>query len=101
MIYGCHSITCVDLPSTVTYIDYMAFGPGSKHWNSYEYGRCANLTSIIIRSTTPPSVEEDFEDDGLPRNIDYVYVPNGCSETYKADSFWGQYKSRITELPSN
>lgn len=71
-LIGSSSLTSVDFPSTTKYI------------GSYVFSSCGKLTSVTIRSTTPPTLRaKTFETYHLNNNITF-YVPAEAVETYKA-----------------
>lgn len=87
---GYHNYTklaYVDLPATVTSIGLEAF-------KTKNLGVC-NLKTVIIRTTTPPSMSAAYEyfstDGGLK-----IYVPDEAVDTYKTAEGWRtRYADRI------
>ena len=56
---------------------------------------CMNLTSVVVRTTTPPVFDsEKFF--SLENNT--LYVPVGCVDIYKADAAWNAAFTTITEI---
>ena len=84
--YDCRSLTSITIPSGVTGI-----------YNACFYG-CSALQSFTCLATTPPSSNSNnFLND---TNNCPIYVPAESVETYKNDSKWSTYASRIQAIPS-
>lgn len=56
---------------------------------------CYNLVNLTILNTVPPTFSGFHE--SVPTSCK-IYVPATCGDTYKADSSWSAYASRIYEL---
>lgn len=65
--------------------------------NPSVYSACP-LTTIILRSTTPPVVNS-YTFNGMG-SLAHIYVPASAVDTYKADSIWGTKSSLIEAIPS-
>ena len=64
---------------------------------NYAFSGCTSLTSVTVRSTTPPSVGgRSFSS----TNDCPIYVPASSVDTYKAASGWSTYASRIQAIPT-
>ena len=84
--FDCRSLTSITIPSGVTGI-----------YNACFYG-CSALQSFTCLATTPPSSNSNnFLND---TNNCPIYVPAESVETYKNDSKWSTYASRIQAIPS-
>ena len=75
-------LNSVVIPDSVTEIGADAFS-----W-------CHNLISITCKATTPPTIDNPF-DNG---NNYPIYVPATSVNTYKAASGWSKYASRIQAI---
>ena len=86
--YG-SKLTSIDLPDSVTSIGNYAF-----------YG-CSSLTSITIRSTTPPTLDSSSSSTFPSTSQSYtIYVPAESVNTYKTNSKWSTWSSKIQAIPS-
>ena len=86
---NCSSLVSITLPSTTTTM------------TSGVFNTCANLTSVTILATNPPSSVNVYTFQNTPNAI--VYVPDSSVNTYKTDTGWSRYASRIkgiSELPT-
>ena len=84
---NCTSLTNFEISSEVTQIEASAFTG------------CSSLATIIMRPTTPPTLENVNAFTGLPN--DYViYVPNGSLSAYQAAAKWKDLASHIVEMPA-
>ena len=82
----CSSLASITLPSSVTYIGSSSF------MNS-------NLTSLIVKATTPPTVAASFLF-GTSSSLT-IYVPSESVSTYKSTGNWSNHSSKIQAIPSN
>ena len=74
-------------PATVTAISTNAF------YN------CYSLIVVIMNPTTPPTLNSDSFANCYKLN--YIYVPYGCGDIYKAATNWSTYASKIYEMPQS
>lgn len=81
---ACKSLVWVDIPSTVTNI------------RQYTFYNCTALQYVIVRATTPPSLNKSAWR-GVKTN-GKIYVPQGCKAAYEA-TVWNN--STATYYPKN
>ncbi len=74
----------VDLPSTLT------------KFEGYCFYQMPSLSKVRLFATTPPAVASNTLG-GIPTRVQF-YVPDAALETYKSDSSWGAYASRIHKM---
>ena len=107
---GQSKITSINIPSSVTTIAYGAFYqskltsidlPASvTSIGNYAFYNCSSLTSITIRSTTPPTLDSSYYST-FPTTSQYkIYVPASAVNTYKTTERWSYYSSKIQAIPS-
>lgn len=80
-------LTELDIPASVTKIEQGAFQS------------CSILTSVTLRSTTPPTLGNDAFKSTNASLV--IYVPESAVDTYKAASGWSNYASKITAIPES
>ena len=107
---GLTNITSITIPSSVTTLDKYSFY-GSKLTSidlpasvtsieNYALYNCPSLTSITIRSTTPPTLDSSYSSTFPNTSQNYkIYVPASAVNTYKTTSGWSYYSSKIQEIP--
>lgn len=84
-IYGTETFTSLIIGSGVTSIGISAFAD------------CPELTSITIKATTPPTLDD--EESGVFGGSDCpIYVPSASVDAYKSASSWSNYISRIQAI---
>ena len=98
MFSGCTSLTCLNIPNSVTYIetgftngsslDKVVIGSGIQKLVQMAIGK--KLTTLAVLATTPP----DFDVDQF--TVDYIYVPKGCITAYK--DAWSGPTTDILEI---
>lgn len=108
---GLTNITSITIPSSVTTLDKYSFY-GSKLTNidlpasvtsigNYAFYNCSSLTSITIRSITPPTLDSTYNYTFPTTSQRYtIYVPASAVNTYKTTSKWSTWSSRIQAIPS-
>ena len=79
---GCN-LKSIDLPATIKSLYNACFSGNTK------------LETIIIRATTPPSIESTVFIQSS--NIKQVIVPQGCADAYKSATNWSKYADIIIE----
>lgn len=82
----CSSLQSIVLPSTTSVMTHGVFNT------------CANLTSVTILATIPPTGVSGYTFASTPNAI--VYVPSESVDTYKAASGWSIWASRIQAIPT-
>ena len=80
--YTATSLTKVDVPSTIESIGNACF--------MY----CSALKEVIIRATTPPSLEAR----AFQQTTCAIYVPDASLEAYKTATNWNAYADRIRPI---
>lgn len=108
---GQSKITSITIPNSVTTINLYAFN-GSKLTSidlpasltsirNYAFNSCSSLTSITIRSTTPPTLDSSYTSTFPSTSQSYtIYVPASAVNTYKTTSKWSYWSSKIQAIPS-
>lgn len=108
---GQSKVTSITIPNSVTTISYAAFYqskltsidlPASvTRIENYAFASCTSLTSITIRSTTPPTLDSTYSSTFPSTSQNYkIYVPASAVNTYKTTSKWSTWSSRIQAIPS-
>lgn len=106
---GQSKITSINIPSSVTTISYGAFYqskltsidlPASvTSIGNYAFYYCSSLTSITIRSTTPPTLDSSYSSTFPSTSQSYtIYVPASAVDTYKTTSKWSTWASKIQAI---
>ena len=80
---GCNSIINIEFPSNIT-----SLGQNILY-------NCINLTTIIIKATTPPSLGSMAFNYSLYK----IFVPTESVDTYKSASGWSSYSDKIQAIP--
>ena len=80
---SCTSLTSVDLPSSIVQINNQAFFA------------CSNLSYIIVRATTPPTLQSAS---AIQNTIGSIYVPDASVSAYQAANIWSNYAAKIKPL---
>ena len=60
----------------------------------YAFYECSNLTSIICKAVTPPTIEDSCTFGEVDKSIP-VYVPAGSVEAYKAAEYWNEFTNFV------
>ena len=82
--YNCSKINLVCIPSKVTSI------------GQYAFYNCSSLRTVICTRKTPATGGSNmFSYNANGRNI---FVPVGCSSTYRSYSYWSSYSSSIYDI---
>ena len=85
--FGNFKLVKVDIPSTITKIGQMAFNKNNDTYQSQYF---------VVRAITPPTIDSttfSFHVNNCP-----IYVPDESIDTYKADSVWSNYTTRLKTL---
>ena len=82
--YNCTGLTSIEIPNSVTNINYRAFDG------------CRGLESVYVECTTPPTMGRDdvFSDYTIP-----LYVPVGSMNAYKAADCWKKFTNMYYQKP--
>ncbi len=102
---GCKSLKSVVLPSylergaTLGYYDYAYSADGSMRYNDNyrHYGyrltfvNCTALEKVVMRSATPPVIDEDPFSDARAKSAITLVVPSFAVVSYKLDTYWYQF----------
>ena len=76
------SLSEITIPSTVSTI------------GSYAFSGCTSLTKIIMKPTTPPSIQANsFQNNGWMT----IVVPKGSLNAYKTASNWSALATKMEE----
>lgn len=85
------NLQIVEIPSSVTRIDSMAFAT--------KYDGVCRLQRVICRAEYPPTMSASYQQFSTEGGLT-IYVPAASVNTYKADSGWSKYADRIQAIPS-
>lgn len=105
--YSQTHITSLDFPASLKKIGEAAFGSDQNHLRYVNFsgqvdslGEAvfykANLYHVYFSVGVPPAVKGYGPLYGLGR-IDRIYIPCGGTETWTADSYWGQFADIMVE----
>ena len=75
----CSSLTSLMIPDSVTSIGNNAFI------------NCSSLTQLILFPSTPPTLGSG----AIPNNVKSIYVQQSSKETYKANTNWKSFASKV------
>lgn len=93
----CSRIRSIELPSTIT---KLCGHDGVNHHAAFK--ACINLKTIIIKATTPPTINQIAVDIwSSPQSnlhIDNIYVPAESVELYKTTTYWSQLANIISAI---
>ena len=82
---GCTSLAWLRIPSTCTFIA------------KYSFEHCDALATLIVEAIAPPTIEM-YTINVVPELK--IYVPDVSVSTYKSNTWWAQYASRIYPISS-
>lgn len=85
--------TSIIIPSTITQL-------GNNGASTGNFGNCPNLDSITILATRPPVLTSLTSSLGPTDATFPIYVPAESVSTYKANSYYQHYASRIQAIPN-
>lgn len=77
--HNCTSLKSITIPANVTYLDY------------YALNGCSALSEIYCKSTTPPSLYDNYVLAGGPADRT-LYVPEAAKSTYQSTTPWKSYR---------
>ena len=77
------ALTSVDLPSSIVQINNQAFFA------------CSKLSYIIVRATTPPTLQNT---NAIPKTIGSIYVPDASVSAYQAANNWSIFADKIKPI---
>lgn len=103
---GCSSLSKLDYLGSITSIEQYTFADcSSLAWlrvpatctfmAKYSFEHCNALTTLIIEAIIPPTIE--MYTINVVSELK-IYVPDASVNTYKNNSWWSQYASRIYPL---
>ena len=81
---GCTNLEKVTLLEGINTIDFQAFN------------NLSNLTTLILKATTPPTLNSSAFNNTTPSHI---YVPAASVDTYKNDRKWRVFANKIQAIP--
>ena len=104
--YECSGLASITIPNSVTSISDDAFagcsgltsvtiGNNVTNIGSFAFDDCSNLSKIFCKGNQPPSIS--YNTFNNVRSSIPIYVPNGCSEAYKADNYWSKFTNIIED----
>ena len=82
---GCTGLTSIDIPNSVTRIEYLAF-----------YG-CTSLTDIYCHIEEPLAIESSVFN-YVPTNTCTLHVPVGSKVKYQAVDVWKEFLNIVEDL---
>ena len=106
---SCKSLKYVELPSYLergaylSYYDYTYSADGSerlydnyRHYGyRYNFQNCTALETVVMRSATPPVIDEDPFNGAQAKGLITLVVPSFAVVNYKLDTYWYQFGSII------
>jgi hypothetical protein len=108
----CSSLTSITIPDRVQTIGGLAFyectsltsvviGTGftgtTNPGHSFQY--CSNLQTVMVRATTPPTIDTFFFDSTpIANGNGTIYVPSASVNAYKTATGWSTYSDRIMAI---
>ena len=104
---SCPNLTSIVIPDSCTSLGESAFsndtslesvvlGSGISKINYYVFNGCTNLASLTIKRSTPPTISY-ASITGID-NAGAIYVPSEAVETYKSNSTWSRWASKIQAI---
>ena len=78
---SCESLTSIEIPNSVTSIE------------GYAFSRCTRLESVVMVSTTPPTLSLNVFNKCT--NLQEIRVPMDSVEAYKSATNWSAYADKI------
>ncbi|MBR2237477.1 MAG: leucine-rich repeat domain-containing protein [Prevotella sp.] len=102
---NCKSLKYVELPSYLErgaylgYYDYTYSADGSEHYRDnyrhygyrYNFQNCTALETVVMRSATPPVIDEDPFNGAQAKSAITLVVPSFSVVNYKLDTYWYQF----------
>ena len=106
---NCKSLKYVELPSylergaTLGYYDYTYSADGSerlydnyRHYGyRYNFQNCTALETVVMRSATPPVIDEEPFNNARAKSEITLIVPSFAVVSYKLDTYWYQFGSIV------
>lgn len=90
---GSIPITCCQNCPALSYVE---IGAGTTEIGTLAFYKSDNIQHIKVMATTPPLIHYTAEGLAFPYAVmqkAMVTVPDGCIDTYKADQFWGGFRT--------
>ena len=81
-----------------TNITRVIIGPDCTNMNQGVFQGCSQLTSIICKATTPPTLTYNNTFTG---SICPIYVPAASIDTYKSAQYWSAVSNRIQAISNS
>ena len=85
--YGCSGLASVTIPKSVT-----RFGLNRVESYSVVFGKCDNLTTVIVGADEPLAIGGKVLDNSANATL---YVPKGSKATYEAADYWKEFKEIV------
>ena len=106
---NCKSLKYVELPSylergvSLGYYDSFYSADGSEYYRDnyrhygyrYNFADCTALDTIVMRSATPPTIDEDPFANARAKSAITLVVPSFSVVNYKLDTYWYQFGSIV------
>lgn len=84
--------------SAKKHLTSVLLGQGITYIGSSAFYDCSALTSVTVKSTTPPNLGGNVFTNTSSNLI--IYVPSESVDTYKSAAGWSDYASKIQAIPS-
>lgn len=104
---NCKNLKYAEMPSFIStnsynYVSsYNYYGDDSHYWRSANSGwdntfqGCTSMEKIVMRSATPPAVQNDIVAEARAKSTITLVVPSFSVVNYKLDTYWYQFGSIV------